>query len=291
MKTYLDCIPCFVQQSLRAGRMVTSDEIILKRILDETCALLRNISMQSTPAETGGMVYEIVRKITGVNDPYKKIKEQHIRETKAIYPELEYLVENADDRLLTAVKTAIAGNIIDLGINKSFDILKDVVDILKQDFTISDYDAFKMQLEKTTTILYIGDNVGESVFDKILIKELGKPVQYAVRSVPVINDVTMEDAIASGLDEVAELIDSGCKTPGIVLRQASKQFLERFWSSDLVISKGQGNYEGLSDCGRQIFFLLKTKCPVISNHLNVKENAIVFLENPLFFPADGSSNL
>ena len=198
MKTYLDCIPCFVQQALRAGRMVTSDEKILKQILDRTGEMVKTISMKATPAETGTMIYQFVSEVTGVADPYKSIKQLHIKETKSIYPDLEKIVANSDDRLLTAIRIAIAGNIIDLGVLKEFDIVKDVKNILEQDFAILDYDAFKKQLEETKNILYIGDNAGESVFDKILIKELKKPVKYAVRSIPIINDVTMEDAIASG---------------------------------------------------------------------------------------------
>ena len=279
MKIYLDCIPCFMQQALRAGRMATSDEKKLKQILDETGDMIKNISPQATPAETGMIVYKIVKDVTGNNDPYKDIKKQHLRETKAIYPELEKIVAESDDKLLTAIKIAIAGNIIDLGVNKSFDIVKDVKHILKQDFAIFDYKAFKEQLEKTENILYIGDNVGESVFDKILIKELKKPVKYAVRSIPIINDVTMEDAIASGLDKVAGLIDSGCKSPGVILNQSSAEFLDVFNESDFIISKGQGNFEGLSDCNKQVFFLLKAKCPVISNHLGVKEGSIILKEH------------
>ena len=279
MKTYLDCIPCFMQQALRAGRLVTSDEKKLKEILDKTGDMVKNVSMQATPAETGMMVYQIVREVTGINDPYKDIKQQHLKETKSIYPKLEQIVKNSDDRLLTAIKIAIAGNIIDLGVNRKFDIVSDVKSIMEQDFAILDYDAFKKQLEKTKEILYIGDNVGESVFDKILIKELKKPVKYAVRSIPIINDVTMEDAIASGLDEIAELIDSGCKSPGVILNQSTDEFLETFNSSGLVISKGQGNFEGLSDCNRQVFFLLKTKCPIISNHIGVEDGSIIFKEH------------
>ena len=281
MKTYLDCIPCFVQQALRAGRMVTFDEKKLKEILDRTGDMVKTISMQATPAETGTMVYQIVSEVTGVADPYKFIKQQHIKETKSIYPELEKIVTNSDDRLLTAIRIAIAGNIIDLGVLKEFDIVMDVKNILEQDFAILDYDAFKKQLKKAKSILYIGDNAGESVFDKILIKELKKPVKYAVRSVPIINDVTYEDAIASGLDEVAELIDSGCRSPGIILNQATPEFLELFNSSSLVISKGQGNFEGLSDCNRQVFFLLKAKCHIISKHLGVKEGSIILKEHKI----------
>ena len=279
MKTYLDCIPCFMQQALRAGRIATSDENKLKQILDKTGEMVRTVSMHDTPAETGMMVYQIVKEVTGVYDPYKDIKQQHILETKSIYPELEKLVANSDDRLLIAIKIAIAGNIIDLGVNKAFDIVTDVKNILKQDFAILDYIAFKKQLEKSKDILYIGDNVGESVFDKILIKELKKPVKYAVRSIPIINDVTREDAIASGLDEVAELIDSGCESPGIILDKSTPEFLKLFKKSDLIISKGQGNFEGLSECNRQVFFLLKAKCPIISNHLGIEEGSIILKEH------------
>lgn len=282
MKIYLDCIPCIMQQILRAGRIATTDDKKVKEILDKTGELIKNISPDNTPVEIGVLVYNIVSEVSGVSDPFKDIKKQHIKETKAIYPELEKIVENSDDKLLTAIKIAIAGNIIDLGVNREFDIVTDVKNILKQDFAIFDYSAFKKQLEKTKDVLYLGDNVGESVFDKILIKELKKPVKYAVRSIPIINDVTKEDAIASGLDEVAEIIDSGCKSPGVILNQSTAEFLELFNTSGLVISKGQGNFEGLSDCNRQIFFMLKTKCPIISNHLGIDDNSIILKEHKIW---------
>jgi hypothetical protein len=270
-----------MQQALRAGRMATTDNKELKQILDDTGELVKTVSMETTAPEIGKKVYRIVSNITGNQDPYRNIKQQHIAETKSIYPELEKIVANSNDKLLTAIRIAIAGNVIDLGVTKSFDIVKDVRSILKQEFAIFDYSAFKSQLEKAENILYIGDNVGESVFDKILIKELKKPVKYAVRSIPIINDVTMDDAIASGLDEVAELIDSGCESPGIILSQSTPEFLELFNTSGLIISKGQGNFEGLSDCNQQVFFLLKAKCTIISNHLDVEEGSIVLKEHKL----------
>jgi damage-control phosphatase, subfamily I len=279
MKLYLDCIPCFMQQALRAGRMATSDEKKLKQILDETGEMVKTISMHASPAEIGMNVYRIVSEKTGVRDPYKKMKQQHLAETKSIYPELEKIVANSEDKLLTAIRIAIAGNVIDLGVKKAFNIVADVRSILKQDFAVFDYVSFKNQLEKTKSILYIGDNVGESVFDKILIKELKKPVKFVVRSIPIINDVTMEDAIDSGLDEVADLVDSGCKSPGIILNQSSTELLELFKTSEMIISKGQGNFEGLSDCNKQVFFLLKAKCPIISNHLGVEEGSIILKEH------------
>ncbi len=275
MKTYLDCLPCFVEQALRAARIATNDDRAIKQVLDEVGCMIKDTPMENTPAESGISVYGKIREITGVADPYRKIKKRHIAEAKALYPQLQKMVTAANDPLLTAIRIAIAGNVIDLGINKTFDLVADIKKILSQDFALFDYAAFKKVLNKAENVLYIGDNAGESVFDKLLIKQLKKPVKYAVRSQPIINDVTMEDALDSGLDEVAELIDSGSIAPGTILRYSSPEFLETYRRAGLVISKGQGNYEGLSDENRTIFFLLKAKCPVIAGDLGIKEGDIV----------------
>lgn len=284
MKTYLDCYPCFMNQALRTGRVATNDEAKIKRLLDSIGAELKNIPLESTPPETGDMIYRKVREITGVFDPYKKIKESHILEALSIYPELEKIIARADNKLLTAIKLAIAGNVIDLGVNKEFNIKKDVMRILKQDFAISHFELFVNQLKKAESILYLGDNAGESVFDKILIENLGKPVTYVVRETPVINDVTFQDAINSGLDEVAEIISSGSSAPGTILNLCSEAFLERFYNAGMIISKGQGNYEGLSKVDRPVFFLLKAKCKIIANDLHVQENDIVLKASAAHHP-------
>ncbi|MCK5823742.1 MAG: DUF89 family protein [Bacteroidales bacterium] len=275
MKTYLDCLPCFMQQALRAGRMATNDEKKLKEILSSVGAMIKDIPMQNTPPETGDAIYKKVREITGVNDPYKEIKKQNIAEAIALYPEMKKIIDSSDDKILTAIRFAIAGNVIDFGVNKEFDIEQEVKNNLEKDFAIFDYDKFLEELEKANTVLYIGDNAGESVFDKILIEELGKQVTFVVRDIPVINDATIDDAIASGLDSVSEIISSGCTAPGTILNLCNDDFLKRFNNADMVISKGQGNYEGLSNVSRSVFFLLKVKCPIIANDINVKENDIV----------------
>jgi len=275
MKTYLDCLPCFMEQALRASRIATNEDKLIKQVLDEMGAMIKDIPMENTPAESGMVVYRKIREITGVTDPYRKIKQQHIAEAKALYPDLEKMVTESEDSLLTAIRLAIAGNVIDLGINKTFNLVADIRKILSQDFAIFDYEAFKTKLAAAESVLYIGDNAGESVFDKLLIKQLNKPVKYVVRSHPIINDVTMEDALASGLDEVAELIDSGSEAPGTILSQCTPEFLKIYREADMVISKGQGNYEGLSDEKRTIFFLLKAKCHVIAGDLGVKEGDII----------------
>nr|MBC8486835.1 DUF89 family protein [Bacteroidota bacterium] len=247
MKTYLDCIPCFIEQALRAGRIATNNETKIKELLDSVCSMMKDIPMNNTPPETGNIIYRKVREITGVTDPYKKIKKTNIEEALSIYPNLKKIVNDSDNSLLTAVRLAIAGNVIDFGPNKKFDLNESVRHILKQDFAVLHFSEFIKQIEKAESILFIGDNAGESVFDKILIEEIGKPVVYVVRDVPVINDVTRENAIDSGLNEVAEIISSGTTAPGTILDLCNDDFLKRFNNAEIVISKGQGNYEGLSN--------------------------------------------
>ena len=275
MKTFLDCLPCMMDQALRAGRIATDDERIIKKLLDSVGAMMKDIPLENTPPETGEIIYRKVREITGVTDPYKEVKKANIEEALSLYPELKKIVEESDNSLITAIRIAIAGNVIDLGVNKKFNLVEDVRKILKQDFAICDFEKFEKQLKIADSVLYLGDNAGESVFDKILIEELNKPVTYVVREIPVINDVTEEDAIASGIDEVAEIISSGTTAPAVILRLCNNEFIERFNSSKMIISKGQGNYEGLSDINQPVFFLLKAKCFVIANDLNVEENDII----------------
>ncbi len=275
MKTYFECIPCFMQQALKAGKMTAKDDKQLKKILDETGCLIKSFSLESTPAEYGAEVYRVIREITGIEDPYKEIKKQSIEDAKNLYPELKEIIEKSENRLLTAVRTAIAGNIIDFGINKKFSLKEDVQRILTQDFAIFDFPQLEKAVREAKTILYIGDNAGESVFDKLLIEEFNAKVIYAVREIPVINDAVYEDAVASDLQEVAEIISSGAKAPGTILSQCNDEFIEIFNSTDVIISKGQGNYEGLSDVKRSVFFLLKAKCSVIARDLKIKENDII----------------
>lgn len=275
MRTYLDCIPCFVDQALRAGRIATDDEKILKRILDEVGMMLRDIPLESTPPETGMLVYEKVREITGEFDPYKELKIESTEKALALYPSLKRIVEQSNDKLLTAIKMAIAGNVIDFGPNKVFDIEEEIDVVLKKEFAIYDYDKFKDGLDKTNEILYLGDNAGEAVFDRILIEELKKPVTYGVRDVPVINDVTYEDALQAGIDEVASIVSSGTSAPGTILKTCNAEFKEEYNNSNFIISKGQGNYEGLSNEKRPIFFLLKVKCHVIAHDIGVNVGDIV----------------
>jgi damage-control phosphatase, subfamily I len=275
MKTYLECLPCFLNQALRAGRIATNDEKKIKRILDEVGMMLKDIPLESTPPESGKMIYRKVSEISGVPDPYKEIKEKSTEKCLALYPSLKNLVEKSNDKLLTAIRIAIAGNVIDFGAKLEFDIEEEIDAALTRDFAVLDYTEFKDSLNEADEILFIGDNAGECVFDRILMETMKKPVIYVVRGVPVINDATHEDAVQAGIDKVATLLSSGTDAPGTILDTCSAEFMKVYESAGFIISKGQGNYEALSNEKRPIFFLLKIKCHVIANDMGLTEGDMV----------------
>jgi len=275
MKVDLDCYPCFFQQALYAARKITSDEDKIHQILLEVNKLLPMITGDVTPPEIGREVYRIVSRLTGVKDPYREIKEKCTQQALDLYPGLKERVRSAENPLRMAIRIAIAGNVIDFGSNMPFDLEKDLQAILVQKFAIDHYDAFNKALDQAKDILYIADNAGETVFDRVLIEELGKPVTYVVRELPIINDAIREDALAAGIDKVADILSSGADAPGNILRLCSKEFFKIYDASDFIISKGQGNFEGLSGENRPIFFLLKAKCHVIAKHLGVEQGSII----------------
>ena len=281
MKTYLDCFPCFMEQALRAGRIATNDEKKIKRLLDEVGRMLSSIPLESTPPESGKVIYQKVSEITGISDPYKEIKGESTEKALTLYPSLKDEVKKGKDPLLTAIRIAIAGNVIDFGANSNFNIEQEIYEILRKDFAICDYEKFKVQLNESNEILYIGDNAGECVFDRVLIEEMKKPVTYVVRDVPIINDATYEDAIQAGIDKVATIISSGTDAPGTILGTCNAEFKKIYDNAKFIISKGQGNYEALSNERRSIFFLLKVKCHVIANDIGVDKGDII-LKNSEF---------
>ena len=275
MRTYLDCFPCFLNQALRAARIATDDEKMIKRVLDEVGMMLKDIPLASTPPESGRLIYRKVSEITGSLDPYREIKKESTQKALSMYPYLKRLVEKSSDRLLTAIRIASAGNIIDFGAYGDFDLSREVDEVLEKDFAVFDNAKFKYGLDKAREILYLGDNAGECVFDRILIEEIKKPVTYVVRDAPIINDATYEDAVQAGIDSVATIISSGTDAPGTILKTCSVEFKELYYNSNFIISKGQGNYEALSNEMGPIFFLLKVKCKIIADDFGVDEGDIV----------------
>jgi len=174
LRTYLDCIPCFFTQALKAAKIAGADEDMQKKILGEVSKLVPDLPLSITPPEMGRSVYQLVNKLTGNDDPFREIKKSSNQLILNLYPKLKMMVNNSEDRLLAAIKLATAGNIIDYGAPASFEIEKEVANCQKGNFAVFDYLEFRQALDNTDSVLYLGDNAGEIVFDKLLIEELGK---------------------------------------------------------------------------------------------------------------------
>ena len=275
MRTHLECIPCFIKQSLEAVRMVTDDEKIHTKVLQEIMKHLQKVSFTDSPPKLSRKVHEIIREITGSKDPYKKVKEKSNELAKKKYSYLKKLVNESDDSLLMATKLSIIGNVIDFGTINRFNVDQMIEFSIKQELDESLYLRYKNTLDHSKTILFLADNAGEIFYDKLLLEEIvkkQKQINFIVKANPIINDALVKDAKFAGIDKIANIIewDSNQKmsSPGIILSYASKQFLQIYESSDIVLSKGQGNYEGLSNVDREIFFMLVVKCPLVAKDIN-----------------------
>jgi len=289
MRTYLDCIPCFYRQALDATRIAGADELKQKQIVDKISQLIPDFPLEASPPEMGRAIYSLVRKISGVKDPFKEIKENSNKYALKLYPKLRQEINSSEDRLLAALKLSIIGNIIDYGAKNSLNVVEEIDHLFQGNFIINNennsttfkYNQFKEALNKANNIIYLADNAGEVVFDRLLIEELveelGKEVIYVVKGKPIINDALIEDALFCGINEVAKIISSGSDAPGTLLKYCSPEFIRLYQKAELIISKGQGNYEALSEEDRPIFFLFRAKCPVIAEDVGCNVGDMVLV--------------
>lgn len=283
MKTYFDCISCFVRQALDASRMITSDEDIHEQVLRKVILLLGEMDLRQTPPAMGQKIHRIIRKLTNNPDPYLEIKNRFNNLILTMYSELKQQIKISADPFETAVRLAIAGNIIDFGVDGELEqakIERTISESLTDKLDIKSLEEFRAKIIKAENILYLGDNTGEIVFDKLLLEQLPyNKITFAVRSAPVINDATMADAKAVGLTKIVNVIENGDDAPGTILENCSDEFCQRFERADLIIAKGQGNYETLSEVDKNIFFLLRAKCPVIARHLDCECGSMVIAKS------------
>jgi uncharacterized protein with ATP-grasp and redox domains len=273
-----ECIVCLFRLGLRAARAATNDEDLQREVLTRLAAEIPAVPEGSISPEIGRRVQRIVRQVTGEADPFLQAKRRSNEIALAHLPRLRRRVETAADPLLEAIRLAVAGNVIDLAVGSEYDLEGAIEESLEAPFGIFDYEPFGLALDRARRVLYLGDNAGEIVFDRLLVEELlrrGKEVCFAVRGGPAINDATADDARQAGLEEIVEVIDTGTDLPSILLSEMSPRFLERYFGADLVISKGQGNYEGLSDEPGPVACLLKAKCAPVARNLGVDRGALV----------------
>jgi uncharacterized protein with ATP-grasp and redox domains len=279
MRTYFDCVPCFVRQVLDSVRMTTNDTRLHEKVLRKALEMASKMDLSQSPPAMAQKIHRFIREITGISDPYLDLKNRFNTFALQMYPELKQRVDTSADPLETGVRLAIAGNIIDFGVNSRIEpsqVERTIAASLTDPLDGESLETFRKALSQAKNILYLGDNAGEIVFDRLLVERLPREkVTFVVKGGPILNDAVMADAQIAGLTDLVDVIDNGSDAPGTILEACSTAFRRRFEASDLVIAKGQGNYETLSDVPKNIFFLVRPKCNVLAQHLGYEIGSLV----------------
>ncbi|MBN7573447.1 MULTISPECIES: damage-control phosphatase ARMT1 family protein [Clostridium] len=287
MKIHYKCLPCMVNQVIKVANItgVNNKEELLKEVF----TYLSKMDFEATTPEIIGEIFGMIKEHTNNQDPYKETRNYYNTLFSKLLPEFERKIEQDENSFQLAVRYAIVGNIIDFNpIHNT--LLEDIFDYFEKmeqlELAIDDSKELAKDILNSKTLLYLGDNCGEICMDKILlkkIKELNPNIKifFGVRGKPVVNDSIAEDAYAVGIDEYAEVIDNGDGSLGTVLDRTSHEFKEVYKKADVVIAKGQANYECLSEEKKKIYFLLMTKCDVIANDIGVPEKKMICMKNKL----------
>ncbi len=274
MKSSFECIVCFFKQVLRTARIVTADDARIKQVLKATMGyLLSEEDWTRTPLDFGFDLYPLFYETLGVTDPYRELKKKSNELALSLYPWAKESIEKSEDPLFTSIKFAASGNIADYGAMDEFNLENQIKSSLDKDFAINDYPLFKQKVDNVKSLLYFLDNAGEAIFDKILIETLLslypklEKISIVAKKYPIINDMTVEEAYELGflMDERIEILPTW----------KDVNWRERLSTYDMVISKGQGNYEGLSAYSG-IYFLLVAKCDVVARDLGVEVGDFIF---------------
>lgn len=276
MKISYECGPCFLRQAREALDLSTDDEALKMEVIGEIFKYLSENFHQGTNSNsTGSTMHAMIKEKTGCRDPYYKEKIESNKLALKYLPDVKKILED-DDSLENYVKIAIIGNILDFGAFTLDDDIESVIkNSLQKDLVIKDIEEFENSLKTNDEVLYLVDNTGEIVFDKLLlskIKEYGLDITIAVKSEPILNDACMAEALDAGLDEFGDIVEIGAGTVGYVDSKISDEFREIFNNHKFIISKGMGNYEGLTEIdlsSKEIYFLLCAKCNTISKDIGV----------------------
>ena len=261
-----------MRQVLDAARMITDDEAMHEQVVREALGLWRRMDLNQSPPAMAQKVHRMVRRVTGVVDPYLEVKDRYNQLAMSLYPDLRQTVVGSSDPFETAVRLAIAGNIIDFGVSSTVEestVEETIANSLTDPLDMEALGCLKEAVAQADDILYLGDNAGEIVFDRLLVEQMPtEKMTFAVRGAPILNDAVMADAETVGLTDLVKVIDNGTDAPGTIIEKCSKSFRKQFEKADLIMAKGQGNFETLSETDKNIFFLLRPKCVVLARHLD-----------------------
>ena len=285
MKAEIECYNCALEAVIRTVRIVTDDIELQKKCVMRSLEYLSKVDLNQQPPVFSQKIYKVIGEVAGNFDPYKEEKVRHNKLALTIIEDLKEDYLKAEDKLYWAARLALAGNSIDCGIGIPTEIEKEIRELMQGQCAIDDYKKMCEYLEKSKNVLFLTDNAGEIVFDKIFIEELLKrfknlQLTVVVKSGSIINDATIEDARFVGIDKLARVIEN-VDYPGTPLAYSTDEFRELFSQADLIISKGQGNYETLEDEPQRIVFLLKVKCNPVAKYIGVKVGSpvIYFKDN------------
>jgi len=279
-----DCVDCIIGQIKKATLTLNCENNLADEINNEVIKRSKTFSFEHTPPWVVRDVYEFLALKINKSDPLEKVKQDSIVIANTFVPFIKQLLSESSDKLFTAIKASVAGNVIDFAAKEQFSLKDEIKNVFKTDFSINDYETLKHQLNNIDKLMILADNSGENVFDKILLETLHElyphmELFYATRGKPVINDITVKEAYQIGIDEVATIIDSGVDTPGYEESRASKDFNKMYNEMPLIISKGMGNFECLeNNSDPRIYFLFKVKCNVVANAIN-KNIGDIILKN------------
>lgn len=288
MKTSLECMECNVKQVIKVAELLKVSELEKDKAMKRVKRFLKGISYENSNPYVMGETWKIIIDEFHNPDPYKTIKIEFNQMLLDVYNQVDDLIIASDDQFDAALKIAVTGNLIDFGAKHKFskqEVLDRINNYYNIEFKRDDSKRLKSSVLKAKQILYIGDNCGEIVLDKLFIKTIKElnpevKVYFGVRGGPILNDVTLDDAIAVGMSEVSEVVSSGSAIPGTIIESSTTQFQKLFFESDVVIAKGQGNFESLSDIKREnLYLMLMSKCDFVSRTIGVNTMDYVLIEN------------
>lgn len=268
-QTPIDCVPCLLRQATEALQLCPSPQEGLETAVRELLLACTTLDFCQSPPVNAGTLQAQVRELTGVMDPYAEGKRRFNSLALELLPPLLAAVHASEDPFAAAVKLAIAGNVIDLGVKGGLTEAEAslVATQALEKPVLGKMEALREAVGKARDILYLCDNAGEIVFDRVLFDLLpADKLTVVVRGQAILNDATLADALIARISPVHRVIDNGSGYPGTVLRDCSPEFQRRFREADLIIAKGQGNFETLNDSDAPIFCLFRVKCGIVARY-------------------------
>ena len=288
MPLNFNCLSCNINQVIKISDVLNLHRKDEEKIIRDVLKYLSMADYSKCNPEIMGEIWEIICGSINNDNPYNSLKNFYNTEIQKMHNEIVSIIEKSDNKFFACMKIAIVGNLIDFAAKYTFkmeDLKKRINDSKNIQLTIDHSMQLCRKLKQAGSLLYLGDNCGEIVLDKIFLEYIKQEfpeikIFYGVRGKPIVNDVTHEDASMINMESVAQVIDNSDKSPGTIIEKTSEQFREIFYAADLIISKGQGNYESLLTTDRGgIFFLFMAKCEPIAEKMNVGIMSVICMEN------------